>query len=62
VGPDLSDDEKKALVRRLRGFKKRDFDVKLGSIVLPDLREYYRANRFAFLQEKLTFEEWKTKL
>jgi predicted nucleotidyltransferase component of viral defense system len=61
VEPDLSDEEKKAVVRRLRGFKKRDFDVKLGSIILPDLREYYRTNRFAFLEEKLTFEEWQSK-
>jgi hypothetical protein len=46
-------------VRRLKGFKKRDFDVKLGSILVPELREYYRVNRFAFLEEKLSFEKWK---
>jgi hypothetical protein len=31
------------------------FDVKLGSILVPELREYYRVNRFAFLEEKLSF-------
>jgi predicted nucleotidyltransferase component of viral defense system len=59
VGLALSDDDRKAVLSRLKGFKKRDFDVKLGSIVVPDLREYYRVNRFAFLQEKLSFAEWK---
>ena len=59
IEPDLDEEEKKLLVRRLKGFKKKDFDVKLGSIVLPDLREYYRVNRFRFLEEKLAFEEWK---
>jgi len=60
IEPEISDEERKAVMKRLKGFKKKDFDVKLGSIVLPDLREYYRANRFAFLEEKLSFEEWKT--
>jgi predicted nucleotidyltransferase component of viral defense system len=58
--PDLDDEDKKAVISRLKGFKKRDFDVKLGSIVLPDLREYYRVNRFRFLEEKLTFQGWET--
>jgi hypothetical protein len=57
--PDLSIEERNAVMKRLKGFKKKDFDVKLGSIILPDLREYYRVNRFSYLEEKLTFEEWK---
>ena len=61
VDPDLSHEETNAVVKRLKGFKKRDFDVKLGSIILPDLREYYRVNRFTFLEEKLTFEKWQSK-
>ena len=60
VEPDLNDEEKKTVTRRLGSFKKRDFDVKLGSIILPELREYYRVNRFRFLEEKLAFEEWQT--
>jgi predicted nucleotidyltransferase component of viral defense system len=61
IEPDLSDEERKAVMKRLKGFKKKDFDVKLGSIILPDVREYYRVSRFAFLEEKLTFEDWNSK-
>ena len=61
IQPNLTDEEMNAVVKRLKGFKKKDFDVKLGSIVLPDLREYYRVNRFSFLEEKLNFEEWQIK-
>jgi predicted nucleotidyltransferase component of viral defense system len=61
IEPELSDEERKSVTSQLKGFKKKDFDVKLGSIVLPDLREYYRVNRFAFLEEKLSFEGWETK-
>lgn len=61
IEPDLSDQERKGVMRRLKGFKKKDFDVKLGSIILPDLREYYKASRFTFLEEKLSFKEWNSK-
>lgn len=60
IEPDLNNEEKKTVTSRLGTFKKRDFDVKLGSIILPELREYYRVNRFRFLEEKLAFEEWQT--
>ena len=40
---------------RLKGFKKNGFDMNLGSILVPELREYYRVKRFAFLEEKLSF-------
>jgi hypothetical protein len=59
IEPDLGDEEKKAVLRRLRGFNKKNFNVKLGSILAPELREYYKANRFAFLEEKLSFQNWK---
>ena len=36
------------------GFTEKDFKVKLGSIVESEFREYYAANRFGFLKEKLT--------
>jgi predicted nucleotidyltransferase component of viral defense system len=61
IEPDLIEKEGKAVLKRLKEFKKRDIDVKLGSIILPELREYYRANRFALLEEKLSFEKWKEK-
>lgn len=59
VSVDLTESKKNEIVRKLKGFKKADFDVKLGSIVLPDLRDYYRKNRFRYLEEKLCFEQWE---
>ena len=56
---ELSESERKGVIRRLKGFKKADFEVKLGSILLPDLRDYYRKNRFRYLEEKLSFEHWE---
>ena len=54
---DLSREEKKKVIKKLKGFKKRDFDVKLGSLLLPEFREYYRKQRFSYLEEKLSFEQ-----
>lgn len=42
-----------ALQKKLARLKDSDFKVKLGSILEDDIREYYVANRFRFLQEKL---------
>jgi len=42
-----------ALRRKIAGLKDRDFKVKLGSIVERDIRDYYIANRFTYLEEKL---------
>ena len=49
-------DEKQSIAfrKKLALLKDRDFKVKLGSILENDTREYYIANRFQFLQEKLT--------
>ena len=59
-GIDLSlpEAEKEKVLKRLKGFKKRDFDVKLGGILQPELRDYYRRKRFAYLEEKFSFEQW----
>lgn len=35
---DLKQDQKSTLIDQLRGFKRRDFDVKLGSVLLPEIR------------------------
>jgi hypothetical protein len=58
VDLNLPEDEKQRVLKKLRGFKKRDFDVKLGGILQPELRDYYRRQRFAYLEEKLSFEQW----
>ena len=59
VGMELEEQQSQKVRKRLTGFKKTDFDVKLGSILVPELREYYRENRFRYLEEKLGFEDWK---
>jgi hypothetical protein len=56
---ELTEEEKKAVLKRIRGFKKKDFDVKLGSILMPNLRKYYREHRFEYLEQRLAFQEWK---
>ena len=58
VDLDLNEADKKKIIERLQGFRKRDFSVKLGSVLLPELREYYNQKRFAHLEEKLTFDKW----
>jgi hypothetical protein len=54
-----TEEEKKAVLKRIRGFKKKDFDVKLGSVLLPNLRKYYREHKFEYLEQRLAFQEWK---
>lgn len=61
VVPDLKEEEKQKIIEKLRGFKKRDFDVKLGSVLLPEVRDYYREKRFAYLEEKLSFQGWTSR-
>ena len=56
---ELDEQQSQKVRKRLIGFKKRDFGVKLGSILVPELREYYRENRFRYLEEKLGFEKWR---
>jgi hypothetical protein len=56
---DLSEREKKQLLKKLKEFKEKDFDVKLGSILLPEFRDYYREKRFSYLEEKLSFDQWE---
>jgi predicted nucleotidyltransferase component of viral defense system len=58
VNLNLPEAEKKKVLKKLKGFKKRDFDVKLGGILQPELRDYYGRQRFAYLEEKLLFEQW----
>ena len=59
VVKDFTEEERGGVLRRLEGFKESDFKVKLGSILVPELRDYYRKNRFRFLEEWLSFEQWK---
>ncbi len=60
VALDLTEVETREVIKRLREFKKGDFSVKLGSVLLPEVRAYYKDKRFAYLEEQLTFEKWAT--
>jgi hypothetical protein len=53
---EFTKEKKREILKKLKGFDKKDFDVKLGSILEPDLRDYYRQRRFAYLEEKLSFD------
>ena len=39
--------------KKIARFRDVDFNVKLGSILEKDVRDYYVENRFSFLEEKL---------
>ncbi|MBU2621843.1 MAG: nucleotidyl transferase AbiEii/AbiGii toxin family protein [Proteobacteria bacterium] len=52
IQPDLEPDTIKSLLSRLQKLKKHDFDVKLGSLLMPELRDYYRVHGFSFLTER----------
>ena len=56
---DLSEEQRGKVMKRLKGFQKEDFDVKLGGVLLPELRDYYNQQGFAHLVEKLCFEQWR---
>jgi hypothetical protein len=58
VSLDLTKEQKRRMLLILSGFRKREIDLKLGSILQPDLRAYYSRKGFAYLQEKLSFEPW----
>jgi hypothetical protein len=60
VDLDLSQQDKKKIIETLSGFTKRDFSVKLGSVLLSEVRDYYNQKRFTYLEEKLTFDKWST--
>lgn len=53
--PNLSKEESKTLQKKLKKFKPNDFKVTLGSVLEPEWRQYYVANGFKLLEEKLAF-------
>jgi predicted nucleotidyltransferase component of viral defense system len=54
--PALEAQQAAGFQKKLAGLKDRDFKVKLGSIVESEARDYYSANRFSYLKEKLSIE------
>ncbi|UCH01131.1 MAG: nucleotidyl transferase AbiEii/AbiGii toxin family protein [Deltaproteobacteria bacterium] len=59
VALNLSERQRKNVVKRLKAFKRKDFEVKLGNILLPEMRDYYKQQGFAHLEERLSLEQWK---
>ena len=51
--PSMDTVELDKFIRRLNQFKDIDFKVKLGSILESDVRDYYTAQKFGYLKEKL---------
>jgi len=53
VNPDLNPDIINKLQNRLQNLTKHDMDVKLGSLLTPEWRNYYRSQGFSYLKGKL---------
>ncbi len=51
--PELKADQISRLKEQVKGFKAKDFKVKLGAILESDVRKYYIENRFNYLLEKI---------
>ncbi len=54
--PALDAKQAASVQKKLAGLKDKDFKVKLGSILESEARDYYSANRFSYLEEKLRAE------
>jgi len=50
VNVSLDGDEAEKILKILKKFSKKDFNVKLGSLLSPEIRTYYRQNRFHYLE------------
>jgi len=59
--PDMDERQTSTFKKKLVSFKERDFKVKLGSTLESDTRNYYIAQRFSYLEEKLISELSKRK-
>lgn len=53
IKPDLSKGKKEQLLKIIKSFKLRDFKVSLGSLLDPDMRQYYVKNGFSYLESRL---------
>lgn len=52
--PAVTGNQAERLLKKIDGFKDRDFKVKLGSILEAEFRKYYTEKRFSYLKEKLS--------
>ncbi len=51
--PEMSDERRDLLKKRLHAFSENDFKVKLGSLLEDEMRTYYVKNRFRFIMDKI---------
>ena len=56
IALEIDEEEREKVIARLKWFKKKDFDVTLGSVLEPELRNYYREKKFTYLENKLAFD------
>ena len=54
--PELPNKTFQQLKNVVQCFTEKEFKVTLGSVLEPEVREYYIANRFSYLLERLTFK------
>lgn len=54
--PELTTKRLLQLKKVVEGFTEKEFKVTLGSVLEPDIREYYITNRFSYLLEVLSFK------
>jgi len=53
VALDLTETQRRKAMKRLKGFRQKDFEVNLRNTVLPELREQYTQHGFDHLEEAL---------
>ena len=51
--PEMASEQRALLLRKINSYRKDDFRVKLGSVLEREMRDYYVANGFRLLEEKL---------
>ena len=51
--PEMASEQSALLLRKINSYRENDFKVKLGSVLEREMRDYYVANGFRLLEEKL---------
>jgi hypothetical protein len=51
---DISENQKKPIISRLKGFNSVDFDIKLRGLLLPEMKDIYLNQGFKYMEESLS--------
>jgi hypothetical protein len=54
--PELPAKQSLQLKKVIEGFSEKEYKVTLGSVLEPEVREYYINNRFSYLLERLLLQ------